>query len=213
MHSNPKVQALIELGEAHISTPWPQYPEQYGFDESDITDLIAVVCDEHFDILDPKDPATWTPVHAWRTLGQLRAEAAIDSLINSFDRFSGDDFAITELDKVMALIGPAAISPLSEYLQREGEDQFAYAISMNSLAEIAMAFPSHRSEVLEMFRQYMRKPYPRYYELNGMVMGHLLDLDARELIEDVRHMFSLECVDLSYVGDLEDVETEWGLRD
>ncbi len=43
-------------------------------------------------------------------------------------------------------------------------------------------------------------------------MAGLLDLDAVELIDDIRRLFDQGCVDIGCAGDIEDVELELGLR-
>jgi len=42
--------------------------------------------------------------------------------------------------------------------------------------------------------------------------GNLLDLDAREAIEDIRLFFAKDCVDITCTGDHEEVEIEPGFR-
>ena len=45
MAKNDKLKILYELGEASQKGEWPDYL-QYGFDESDVSALLALVADE-----------------------------------------------------------------------------------------------------------------------------------------------------------------------
>lgn len=58
------------------------------------------------------------PPHAWRALGQLRAEAAIQPLLGLL-RLTGeedDDWVAMDLPKALGQIGPSAIAPVSAFL-------------------------------------------------------------------------------------------------
>lgn len=85
-------------------------------------------------------------------------------------------------------------------------------MAVDALAEIALAHPAQRDAVLGIFNHYMQQPNETAYYLNGLLIGRLLGLDAKESIEDIRRLFSLNCVDISCAGDLEEVEILLGLR-
>ena len=54
----------------------------------------------------------WAPIHAWRTLGQLRAEAAIEPLFSLFTGLDQSDWVTEEMPEVFGMIGPAALPML-----------------------------------------------------------------------------------------------------
>jgi len=58
----------------------------------------------------------------------------------------------------------------------------------------------------------MRCPDLSAHALNGPLIGRLLDLDAKEAIDDIRLFFAKDCVDITCAGDLEEVEIELGFR-
>ena len=49
--------------------------------------------------------------------------------------------------------------------------------------------------------------------LNGFLILGLVDLGALEAIDLIRRAYTMECVDLSVLGDVEDAEIEMGIRD
>ncbi len=114
---NPKIQTLLQLGEPEGSyRRWPDYVARYGFTLDDVPALLALYSDDEIHSLDSNRPEAWAPVYAWRILGQLRSEQAIEPLIASFDTQFEDDCALSELGIVLGQIGPIAIEPLERYL-------------------------------------------------------------------------------------------------
>jgi hypothetical protein len=46
-----------------------------------VPELIRMALDEDLHWADTESAEVWAPLHAWRTLAQLRAEAAVEPLI------------------------------------------------------------------------------------------------------------------------------------
>jgi uncharacterized protein len=209
--TNGKLKILYELGEASTKGEWPDYL-QYGYDGSDVPALLALVADQSLNNAERNSDDIWVPLHAWRTLGQLKSPKAISPLIALFEELVEDDWAISELSLVMGMIGEAAISPLATYLNEPDHSEFARVMAMDGLAEIALRHPETRGHVIESYQTYMNQPDDSTGILNGLLIGRLLDLKAKEAINDIRQMFERGCVDISCAGDLEDVEMELGFR-
>jgi hypothetical protein len=206
-----RIQLLFELGAADQSSTWPDYL-QYGFTAADIPALLELAVDETFDQADSESNEVWAPLHAWRTLGQLGGSQAIIPLLNQFDRLCEDDWALPELSTVMGLLGEPAIEPLAAFLNDHAHKEFARIMALDGLAEIVKHLPDCRERVLRYYQDYMRTPDESAYTLNGLLIGCLLDLKAKEAIEDIQRLFSSNCVDITCAGDLEEVEIELGFR-
>ncbi len=208
---NPRIQQLMIIGQPDWSCEWPDYVAEYQLGARDVPDLVALF---EVDPLEPDEdqaPEMWASLHAWRALGQIGDPAAIAPIISSFDTRYDDDAALEELGKVMGMFGAQAIAPLTEYWQRPGKDEFAYVMAMDSLAEIAAQHADTRNQVLEVFTRYLAQPEQAFPMLNALLVAHLVELGAREYIDDIRRLFTLECVDLGCIGDIEDVEIALGL--
>ena len=54
---------------------WPNYLK-LGFTQHHINDLIIMALDDKLHYGDPDSLEIWAPIHAWRTLGQLKAISA-----------------------------------------------------------------------------------------------------------------------------------------
>ena len=65
---------------------------------------------------DPDSAEVWAPVHAWRALGQLRAEASIAPLLVHLKTADPDDVADLELPVVFGMIGPAAVPDIADFI-------------------------------------------------------------------------------------------------
>lgn len=211
----PKTQTLLALGKPKIFSrdPWPDYVNLYSLTTDDVPTLLALFADETFDTLPEDSPEMWAPVHAWRALGQLRSEAAITPFIANFDRLCSDDVALIELPKAIGMIGKAAIPALAQHMQQFDTDEFSRVMAVDALCEVALQHAASRDQVLAIYRAYMKTPDTSAVELNGMLLGRVLDLQGREVIEEIRQLFAMDCVNHRCVGDLEDVEVELGLRE
>jgi uncharacterized protein len=209
--TSDKVKILYELGEAERSSTWPDYL-QYGFDETDVSALMELVADESLNQANAKSNEVWVPLHAWRTLGQIGSYKAAAPLIALFDVLVKDDWALSELSKVLGMIGEPAITTLATYLNESHHDEYARVMAVDSLAEIVKRRPEYRNQVIQVYRDYMTRPDESASTLNGLLIGRLMDLDAKEAINDIRQLFEKDCVDISCAGDLEEVEIELGFR-
>ena len=207
-----KTDILFTLGEASRgSGDWPDYL-QYGFDQSDEAALLELVADQSLYTADGDSKEVWVPLHAWRTLGQLRSQRAVRPLIALFDELVEDDWALSELPKVMGMIGQTALEPLSGFFIEQNHDEFARVMALDGLCEIAQRHPDQRGDVLRCYKNYLQQPDTSTTALNGLLVSYLLDLDAKELIDDIRTLFNRQCVDISCAGDLEEVEIKLGFR-
>lgn len=109
-----KVGIFFELGEARRNrADWPDYL-QYGFDEENVEDLLALVTDSSLHEAPAGSNEVWVPLHAWRTLGQLGNPRAIEPTIGMFNPLYDDDWAMEELPRAVAMIGRDAIGPLTD---------------------------------------------------------------------------------------------------
>ncbi len=212
MNISNKTDILFTLGEANRNrNDWPNYL-QHGFDQNDVPALLELVADQSLHTAPSDSMQIWVPLHAWRTLGQLRNDASVLPLLGLFDELVEDDWALSELPKVIGMIGEAALEPLATYIAEQDHDEFSRVMAVDSLCEIAKHHPALRDEVITHYKHYLHHPDTTVDTLNGLLVCCLLDLDAKELIDEIRALFNQQCVDISCAGDLEEVEIELGFR-
>lgn len=203
------VRKLLELGEPKYARDfaWPNYRE-YGLGPEHIPALIQVATDHsliHFP--DDADPRGWGPVHAWRALGQLHAEQAIEPLMQLFHEIRDNDWVIEEMPDVFALLGPAAFSPLAAYLASPDYPTYSRLVAATSLMQLALAHPSLRINSIEALAAQLVDFKQNSPGMNGVLIANLVELDGAEKAELIQRVFAEGKVDRFIVGDWRDIKT------
>lgn len=162
---------------------------------------------------DADDLEAYGSVHAWRALGELRAEDSVDTLIGEFCHALTDDWVTEELPAIMAQIGPIAIPALATYCADDNNDVWASSTASSSLAAIAGAHPAARERCVALLASVLAGYAERDPEFNALLIGDLLTLRAIETAPLMEQAFAAEAVELSIVGDWEEVQIELGLLD
>jgi hypothetical protein len=192
---------------------WPDYAATFGFGHAHIEALIRMACDTALNDDESEADSVWAPVHAWRALGQLRAEAAVALLLASLTALDGDDVADTEIPVVLGMIGPAAIPHIAAFLSDRSNSEWVAATAMSGLAEIGKRHAASRAESIGILTGVLEPHADANPTTNGFAVAALLDLKAVEAIDTIRAAFRRGAIDCSIAGDAEDVEIEFGLRD
>lgn len=190
---------------------WKSYLD-YGFSIEDVPRLIQLLTDESLHNAPEKSNGLWVPLYAWRILGALESEQAIEPLIDMFEFAPDDDWVLTEIPRSLGMIGKSAIEPLFKALLNDSFEEFSRVAALDSLVQIAKQDSSLRSNILSKLNEYLCAPDPTQLSLNGLLVCGLVDVKAVELIDDIRRLFEHGYVDISIPGDLEDVEIALGLR-
>ena len=77
------VAQLLTLGdprqEGRIVSEWCDYPA-LGLTAEHVPELVRMALDDDLHWCDWERAEVWAPLHAWRALGQLRAESAVEPL-------------------------------------------------------------------------------------------------------------------------------------
>lgn len=212
---SPPVDRLLNYGDCRTMHEWPDYL-QLGLTSEHVPELIRMATDEDLHFGDSAGLEVWAPVHAWRALGQLRAEEAVQPLIEVLDLFDeeigGDEYVMDDLPQVFGLIGPAAIPALAAYLQNDQHLERSRTTAANGLQSIAEYDPTTRNEVTTILRQQLEQFVGQDEGLNGFLISDLVDLRATEALPVIEQAFAAGAVDEMIRGDWEDVQIEFGLK-
>lgn len=213
------VAHLLTLGEPEELRvqDWPNYPTAFGLTEAYVPALIAMAGDLALHAIeDNKAPRAWGPTHAWRALGQLGAVSAIAPLLKllAADYEDGTVPGIDDdLPDVLALIGPSAIPDLEAFIANPDVPPDCTGIAMVALTKIVERHPDERdARVAYLTGLLTAKPEPAF-EIQSWAISSLIDLKAPESIDAIRAAFARDAIDITYCGDLEDVEIDLGLRE
>lgn len=216
-YSHP-VSQLLTLGQFfedvnERSESWRAYAK-LGFDNRHIPELIAMVTDEA--LHDGYEPVPFAPVHAWRILAELKASDALPAFLSLLHRLDdeedGDDWIAREFPSVFRKIGGESVDVLAAFAADERNGIYARSTACGSLGEIASALPDERGRCLEILTSILKSFEKNDPVLNAAIVAVLIDLDSVESIDLIRDAFAEDRVDLDFIGDLEDVEIEFGLR-
>lgn len=209
----PPVDELLTYGEARGSTPdqWPNYLE-LGLGPEQIPDLIRMATDASLNWADSESLEVWAPVHAWRALGQLRAEAAVEPLLALFEDLEDSDWVLEELPEVFGLIGPAALPALAAYIADVSFDEEAHISAIPSVEKIGLCWPEARPASIALLMRQLEQFAENTPEINGFLVLSLVELKAAEALPLIERAFAARRVDPTILGDWGDVQIEFGLK-
>ena len=209
----PPVDKLLDYGDPFVVDKWPDCVA-LGITAEHIPELIRMVTDTTLHDADFDSLAVWAPLHAWRVLGELHAEEAVEPLLSLLWRIDerDDDWVAEDLPEVLGMIGPGAIGALTEYAEDESHGLFARAAAARALETIANKNPETRDECIRILTGQLESFEHNDPTYNGMVIELLVDLKAVESAGVIEQAFESECVDLICAGDWEDVQFELGLK-
>ena len=209
------VQELFFLGEDVARTKdWPNYLD-YGITSTHIPELLRII--RQIQSFWDEDQYTfdqgYTPIHAWRALGQLQTTEAINTLIFLIheNEVYNSDWIGEEIPIVLMMIGPQSIPALKAYLSSPEKEHWAAINAAHSLEKIGNEYPESRANCVAVL-EHTLKDYIRNDEtLNAFVISYLADLKAVESIPLVEQAFESGNVDISVMGDYEDFQIAVGL--
>jgi HEAT repeat protein len=208
----PPLDQLLVLGEPEFGhrKKWLDYLAM-GFTAEHVPELVRMATDPSLASDDSELPAAYGAVHAWRALGQLRAEAAMEPLLRLLE--DDDDWAREELPRALAMMGPPAFEPLRAALARWSRDPepWAAASAANGLVEMAQRFPETRDAVLGVLARQLRWWARHDPILNTMLIHDLVELGAVEAAPEIEAAFAAGAVDTWFDDDWEDVQVSLGL--
>lgn len=210
------VGQLLTLGEPESSREWRDY-RALGLGDEHVPTLLALVEDPRLSWVgwsegDDQAPY-WAPLHAWRALGQLGAASAAEPLVRVLMRDEDDDWAASEIPRVLGMIGPEALAPVRAALPaaaRQGEPWMAGHLG-GALVQIATAHPETRDQAVEVLTRQLGVWPDQSEELNGFLVADLMDLHAVEAAPVMSEAFQAGAVDESVAGDWDDVQVDLGL--
>src|SRR5579864_6469484 len=211
---HPPVDQLLTLGETDPVTheAWPDYLA-LGIGKEDIPELIRMANDESLnEIGKVEGPEDWASIHAVRALGQLRDESTIESLVELLTTQQDHEWIQEELPEIFAMIGPAAIPALAAYLADGSHPLYGRSYAGEALVAIAEQYPEKRDESIGAIARAVEKFSENDPVLNGLIIGNLAHLKAREMLPLIEQAFQADSVDEITIS-LDDVLVMMGLKE
>ncbi len=209
----PPVDKLLTYGDCRdFKGGWPNYLE-LGFTQEHIPGLIEMALDEDLHWADSESLEVWAPIYAWRTLGQLQAEEALEPLLEILEEADeDDDWARDDLPRMYGKIGAKAIPFLTELLRDPNISELFRGRLILALSFAAEEHPELRDECIDLLCEQLRRFTDNQNDTNAFIVGHLVDLKAVNALDLIREGFEKECIDYSIGGDIEEIEISMELR-
>lgn len=160
------------------------------------------------------DEVELLPVTAWRTLADLKADEAVEPLIELLDHIDDedDDWVSTELPHVFGKIGMRAIDPLDRFAWDPAKPTFVRVIAAEALPRIAEYHPESRDRVVACLAKMMANAAGDDIHFNSTVLNGLVDLRAAEAAEPIERAFAGNHLDVGMLGDWEYVRRTFGVE-
>ena len=157
-------------------------------------------------------------MHSLILLAQLQSDKGLDAVLEIMRQT--DEFADYHLgDLTPELLHPALyacgkdnITAIEAYLSQPGLDSYLRSQAPDALAMIIFNQPERRGEIIEVFRRLLNNmvsnlPVQRACDgtFAGFVMSNLMDIDAKELIPEIKATFATDCVNKTIAGGCKEV--------
>jgi len=212
---------LIACGDPRENYGWVDrsfdYVARLNLNRSHVPALLAIARQmvEPREWSDDEDDLSWTaPIHAYRALAQLGAPEAVDALLGMMDRLDelDDGWYLEEFAPALGLIGPPAFDATAAYLADRGHRMYPVSAAAHAMEEIANRHPEFRGRAVECIAGRLADLEAVDTELNGFLVGFLLNLKAVEAAEVIERAYAADRVDDSIVGPWHKVRTELGVE-
>ncbi|HEU4559398.1 MAG TPA: hypothetical protein VFS20_16185 [Longimicrobium sp.] len=202
---------LMKLGaEPARRRVWPGYLP-LGLTERHVPALIQIATDPELHAASEKDRAAWAPIHAWRALAQLDATTAVAPLMALLERQHENRWVFDEVPAVLGMLGPAALPGATLLLFDEANSETLRVAAARTLVEVAHEHPDRRDEVVAVLSKQLEDFAHQSRDLNAILVANLTELRAAEAAAVMETAFAADAVELSVIGDWEDVQVLVGL--
>ncbi len=206
------LQILVQLGEIQQDEQWQDYVG-LGIEPGLADELLALMGDSTLHQADVDSNEVWVPQHAWRALAQVGDDQQVAGLLALLDgSLLIDVWAAQELPLVIGKLSASSIPLLAVYLSEASHTEGARIIVAEGLKCLVEQQSELRQDVVNVLTQYLSAADDNAPELNGIVVCCLVDLKAAESIEAIRTIYTAGTIDVSYAGQIEDIEIDLGLR-
>lgn len=198
----------------------PDYVALLGAEADDVP-LLVRVAQEWFPSYEGDEPAefradapaSYAPMHAWRTLAQMRAEEAAEDLAAMIPRFveHDDDRLTEEFDGAVGQLGPRALPVLCRLLGDAYEDDFTRAMSAETIRQTAGAWPECRERAVAILAEKLERFRDEAPFVNAFIVKALVGLKATETADLIQRAFGEWAVDEMGIGDWPETRHRLGL--
>lgn len=209
-----EVQRLAKIGDDEVLNTgiWPDYGSM-GIGEEHIPVLMSIL--ENYDDFSQQmdDPTGFLPMHAWRALATLKADSAIQLMLNLFNHEDeeSDEVIGEDLPQAMGRMGPAVYDPLNDWLKDKTHGHRSRMDAAEALMYYAIQNPGDRLRVIDDLANALSDYQTQDPSENAILIGLLMNLNAVEAAPIVEQAYNSGNVEEYFIGDWEDWQVAVGL--
>ncbi len=190
---------------------WPNYLEEIGITSEHISGLIEMVTDEALNYADSDSVEVWAPVHAWRCLGFLKAEAAVEPLLSLFTGEEFADWTREEVPWVLGMIGESAIAPVALFLANRKNDDWDRVAMIAVFEHTALLYPELKERCIKRVASQLADFRYNSEEVNAFLVSALVELEAVSKANLIERVYANGEIDDSVCGTWASVQIDLGL--
>jgi Protein of unknown function (DUF1186) len=220
-YSEPVTQ-LLKQGEcsSHGVQSWMEY-QSLGLSENDIPILIRMATDHDLYELEAENIEGWAPIHAWRALGQLRTEAAVEPLLRHVNEYVDEegwwDWMAMELPSVFAMMGESIVPHVAPVIQERTQSSWARVVALDSLEALAKRSQADEKDsvyqqCIAIFLDELSHFAENAADFNAFLIGALAGLQVREAVPLMEQAFAEGKVDETIHGNWNEIQVQLGLK-
>lgn len=190
---------------------WPDYIEELGISSEHIPELIRMATDEALNEAEVESIEVWAPVHAWRCLGFLKAEEAIEPLLGLFTGEEFADWTREEIPWVLGMIGESTIKPVSLFLANRKHDMWDRIAAVSAFEYIAVIHPALKETCIKRLASQLADFRYNSEELNAFLVSTLVELAAVSKADLIERVYASDAIDQTICGTWPSVQVDLGL--
>ncbi|MEO5571222.1 MAG: DUF1186 domain-containing protein [Bacteroidia bacterium] len=161
-------------------------------------------------------------LHAMFILSELKSEKSLQIVLDilrqdeEYFDFWLNDFLTEDFWKIIYPLGFNKLSELKNFMMEPDHYCYARSVVSSSVAQIALHHPERQSEIINWYKEILiffvaEKANERIIDsdLNGFLIGEILDFKGIELFPQIIEIFNHGIVSESISGDLKEVTNEF----
>ena len=187
----------------------------------DISNIILYSIDKTYKGINDDTIENWDNsaiMHSLILLAQLQSDKGLDAVLEimrqngEFADYHLGDLAPELLHPALYACGRDNLPALEDYLNQSGLDSYLRSQAPDALAMVVFKHPERRDEIIAVFRRLLNEmtinlSVQRACDgtFAGFVMSNLMDIDAKELIPEIKATFATDCVNKTIAGDCKEI--------
>lgn len=169
-------------------------------------------------------------MHSLILLARLQSDKGLDAVLEimrqtgEFADYHLGDLTPELLHPALYACGKDNVLAIEDYLNQPGLDSYLRSQAPDALAMIVFKHPERRDEIINVFRRLLNNMVSNLTvqracdgTFAGFVMSNLMDINAKELVPEIKATFATDCVNKTIAGDckkvIKDIERGRGAID